>query len=372
MDKATSGAQDIAGFTALRGLAAWWVVLYHVRDHFLIYWPHWLDILAAKGYLAVDFFFLLSGFVIQLTYGHKIEARGPQVMRFWIKRLARIYPLHLLSLILVILYSAALVTSGRPLTPNYDMSHLWMQGLLIHNWSFTDHLAWNVPSWSISTEWGAYLLFPLWTVALQVRKKSSIFLCALLLLMAASLFGLYASRGYDYLGQNIMHYGLLRCLLQFAMGTIICIIWQRHGHRRGTSALAILTAVSLAVAAWLFSWSEILWLPLFWAAWLYAVANLSALLPRGGLMRFLVFLGDTSYATYLLHYVLFIYWKALFWTHAAPVPLWHLYAYASLLLLFSALSYYYFEKPAQHWVQGLWPGEKNPSLLAKNRERAGW
>ena len=365
MQKTAALPRDIAAFTMLRGLAAWWVVLYHVRDHFMMYWPNWFDHLAGKGYLAVDFFFILSGFVIQLNYGHKMEPRSGQWLGFWIKRLARIYPLHLLSLLLVIIYSAALITSGRPLTPNYDMSHLWMQILLIHNWGFTSHLAWNVPSWSISTEWGAYLLFPFWCLVLQGQKRRSATLICVLLISAALLCLLYAGQGYRLLGQNIMHYGLFRCVLQFAMGSVLCILWQRHGHIRGWGYASAAGAAMLGLMAYIWEWPEIFWLSLLWVLLLYAIASLTASLKPAYMMQPFVFLGDASYATYLLHYVLFIYWKALFWSADMQAPLWHLFAFMAVLLGLSGLTYVYFEKPAQRWVMNLWFVQKRPQGVAR-------
>jgi len=373
MDKpARAVPKDIAGFTVLRGLAAWWVVLYHVRDHFLIYWPDWFSLFASKGYLAVDFFFLLSGFVIQLNYGHSLGARPQQLLGFWVKRLARIYPLHLLTLFLVILYSAALVTSGRPLTANYNISHLWMQALLIHNWGFTSHLAWNVPSWSISTEWGAYLFFPLWSLCGQWQKRSSGTVIMMLALLVSGLYFLFAGNGYTQLGQNIMQLGIWRCIMQFAMGSLLCILWQRHGHARKPLYLVTITMVTTGLLALIFSLPEIMWLPLFWGLWLFIVASLWALMPSGPVLRVFIVLGDASYATYLLHYVLFIYWKALFWTANTVTPLWHLYAYGATLLLLSVLTYYYFEKPAQRFVQSLWFGQKPLPQASKKVERAPW
>ena len=362
--------KDIAAFTILRGLAAWWVVFYHVRENFMIYWPQSFAALVDKGYLAVDFFFLLSGFVIQLNYGDKIKGQAPQLWDFWIKRAARIYPLHLLSLGLVILYALALVISGRPLTANYDLSHLWMQFLLMHNWGFSDHLAWNVPSWSISTEWGAYIFFPLWALMGQWHKRPTLLLLLIVTLLAAGLYFLYAARGFSFLGKDIMHLGLWRCLAQFAMGSLLCILWQRHGQNRISAYGAVFFALMMAGLAHYFSWPETAWLPLFFTFCLYGAACFSAKLGRNSFTRALIFLGDSSYATYLLHFVVFIYWKALFWSGTGSAPLWHLPLYVLLVLAISVITYVYFEKPAQRWVWARWSARKNLPLVSKNPGQA--
>src|SRR3546814_20938733 len=67
----------------------------------------------AKGYRAVDFFCLLSGFVIWLTYGERLRERDASVVAFWQRRIARIYPLHLFMLVSATLLALALAATGR-------------------------------------------------------------------------------------------------------------------------------------------------------------------------------------------------------------------------------------------------------------------
>src|SRR3546814_12632267 len=89
---------ELRALTSVRGLAAWMVVLYHIRLSIAGLPEAWVDVFA-KGYLAVDFFFLLSGFVIWLTYGERLRERDASVVAFWQRRIARIYPLHLFMLV---------------------------------------------------------------------------------------------------------------------------------------------------------------------------------------------------------------------------------------------------------------------------------
>src|SRR5690242_9480168 len=81
--------------TALRGIAAWWVVIYHFRK-FMPVAPDspWM-LFAGQGFLAVDLFFVLSGFVLQINYGPSLNGFGAKEVRdFAVGRLARVYPLH--------------------------------------------------------------------------------------------------------------------------------------------------------------------------------------------------------------------------------------------------------------------------------------
>src|SRR5207253_1604119 len=81
--------------------------------------------------------------------------------RFFVARFARIYPLHAFMMAVLLLNPLAQLFSRAGLDDaRYDPSYFFLSLLMIQNWGFTGHLAWNIPAWSISTEWFAYFLFP--------------------------------------------------------------------------------------------------------------------------------------------------------------------------------------------------------------------
>ena len=89
---------ELRALTSMRGIAAWFVVLYHIRLS-VAGLPDAVVAVLAKGYLAVDFFFLLSGFVIWLAWHDRLRTGGlSRVPAFLLKRIARIWPLHLFLL----------------------------------------------------------------------------------------------------------------------------------------------------------------------------------------------------------------------------------------------------------------------------------
>ena len=151
---------EIKSLTTLRGFAASWVVLFHsipLMDQWL---PEakFLRPIVEHGHLAVPLFFVLSGYVIAMCYGGKLKTISiTKLFNFWTMRLGRIYPVHLATLLI------ALVLVGRQGWPTDD-GHTKLQFvenlLLIHAWERNLHLSWNYPSWSISSEWFAYLFFP--------------------------------------------------------------------------------------------------------------------------------------------------------------------------------------------------------------------
>jgi peptidoglycan/LPS O-acetylase OafA/YrhL len=206
----------------LRGLAALLVVFLHVP---------WLDEpwashitstqLVRNGYLAVDVFFILSGFVITSAYAGRI-ASGRDVRDFLVRRFFRVYPLHAAILLVIAGFEAgkllaclagaappgmtafAEATSGALLAANLAL----VQGLGI-----VGQAGWNEPSWSISCEFAAYVLFAgaVWGGLLRSRRALAAAAAAALLAYAA----MAVARGTLDL---TVGFGLARCLAGFALG----------------------------------------------------------------------------------------------------------------------------------------------------------
>lgn len=161
MSPASVRTRELVDLTALRALFALWVFAYHVNLH-AQFAPDFgpLAGLITHGYLGVDGFFILSGLILARV---DQQARQPaEILRFWGKRLARLYPVHLA----VILLLAAMFYGGLALgiaprqASRFSLNELAQHLLLVQGWGFSHHWAWNYQSWSISTEWAGYLLFP--------------------------------------------------------------------------------------------------------------------------------------------------------------------------------------------------------------------
>jgi Predicted acyltransferases len=212
----------ISSHVGLRGVAALLVVFYH--NYFLpnhLPFEDWNKFFA-RGYLMVDLFFILSGFIMLHVY-KEIRLNQDSYYDFFVKRLARIYPLHVVSLLgllcakilLFILYWI----DGKSAEAFWRVPGTWeafvAQLILIHSFLPTEP-GWNIPSWSISAEMFAYLLFPLVAVLLRryVRTTS-----ALMLLFSVSYYGVAASTT----GSLDVTHGSApaRCLAGFLAGMLI-------------------------------------------------------------------------------------------------------------------------------------------------------
>jgi len=352
-----SRTDELLPLTALRGIAAWWVVLFHLRRFLIPYLPAEAIALLARGNLAVDLFFLLSGFVIYLNYAARVTPDLASVGDFLFRRFARIYPLHLLVLAgFALWYGGAVMLGSSTLEaerPGYFLASI----LLVQNWGFTDTLGWNVPAWSISTELVAYLLFPAFLLLLAPARRGSATLVAALLVLAPTVQLFF--RLFDYPFPNaVPQTGLLRCLVQFAMGMLLCELWQRW---RGTPRLAaaMFALAALSAAAFVATGAPVV--PLAWAALILGLALAERRNPLG--WGPLVWLGQVSYATYLCHYLALVVFKYLFVEEGRPVPPALLLGYLTSVLLLSALLYHGFERPAQRRLLA-WRRERKAALPA--------
>ncbi len=339
---------ELRALTGVRGIAAWLVVLYHIRLS-IAGLPIPVRDVFAKGYLAVDFFFLLSGFVIWLTWSHRIAIGGfASIPRFLQKRIARIWPLHLFMLAATVVLALALRATGRA-DPQFVFAELPLHILLLQNWGFTHELTWNDPAWSISAEFGAYLLFPLLVIAVDWRRLPS---AALLAIAAALLVTLHLTMHADKLGADISRFGLLRCLVEFTTGSIVCALWLRWQDQLRAVPGAVTLTMVLAVC-WAAGAAETIVVPALFASVLMVLALTSGRRGNPCEGRAVHYLGEISYATYLSHFILWKAFKLALVSDATAVPTERIALYLGLVLASSVILYHLIERPAQRWLNRL-------------------
>ena len=347
----------------LRGVASVMVVAFHLFEAHAGGDPQ--KQIINHGYMAVDFFFLLSGFVIWLSWAERLRTGGWRVVPLFLrKRVARIWPLHLFVLGCAVALALLLLATGRHHS-HFEFNTLPLHVLLLQNWGFTDHLSWNAPSWSISAELGAYLLFPLLAFAIDWRRMPT---PAILASIVAFLFLLHATLAYNHaptLGTDIARFGLVRCLLEFASGSAIAALWLRW---RDTPILPALGAACVAVPLFM-AWAtrmlpETFAIPMAFAATLLALALTSGVKRNPLEITPLHYLGEISYATYLGHFMLFVVFKLAFVEDARAIPAALIALYLAMVFVSSVALYHLVERPAQRWVNQLkLPGRRREGKL---------
>lgn len=341
--------------TGVRGIAALAVLFYHIRDAMSGFASERVLSVLAQGYLAVDLFFVLSGFVLWWNYRDQFRDRGLRAASgFMVKRFARIFPLHIAILTAMLLFAAALLASGRDPNPAYPLAVLPAHYLLIQNWGLDPSLSWNVPAWSISTEWAAYLLLAVtggWLARLRIGPWSF----PLLVVGVAALLGVWFDmQGLASIGDDIPKTGLIRCLVEFGLGVMLCQWWSaRREQPRGTRVITGTSIGLAAVAALLFATGQPQPATIPIVMVVIVIFALQASVAARPLLsgRVAQWLGDISYAVYLTHYFLWVLFKLFFVDDLANVHPTAILGFVLLTLAVSHLLYRWLEVPGRRIAQ---------------------
>lgn len=213
-----------------RGICALLVALFHFPTASAISQSSFIG----SSYLFVDFFFVLSGFVIASSYGNRLS-QPEEVARFALVRFGRIYPLHVLMLaafagfeLLRLVLPQLHGTGAAPFTGGFDPRSLLANLLLLQGVGFEDHLTWNAPSWSISAEFFAYLLFA--GVVFIAGARAWVWFVAAAVTAPLFLLGFsthHMDVSYDF--------GFIRCLYGFSLGALLA--WFQHDSIAGARQL---------------------------------------------------------------------------------------------------------------------------------------
>lgn len=292
--------QRFEALDSLRGVCALIVVLYHypVASH--------LGHLAfvRGGYLFVDFFFVLSGFVIAWNYSGRISSTI-KLGEFLIKRFFRLVPLHLFILGLYLLVELVVwsrLPPGSPLgaTTGRTLEGLIRTATLTNSFGLESQSKWNQPSWSISAEWWTYVAFGL--LALGLGRWLKLGLIGMALLGTAICVGFHATL------HIVPDHGVFRCFMGFGLGALLATVYPAIQPR-----IRALGPVLLSIAEVLAILGVGIFVALshksgasFFAPLVFTLAVL-LFAAEGGVVsrmlhtRFLLRAGVLSYSIYLVH-----------------------------------------------------------------------
>ena len=282
-------------------MAAIMVILFHLQH---------LDLLSGSAFIAksdifVDFFFVLSGFVMTHSNFRKITDLG-SVRPFVIKRFRRIYPLHLFTLLLMLgfeLFRYGIDRFVVPLAnPVFAADKSFVSFLanltLTQSLHLFDRVTWNGPGWSISVEFYSYIA---WAVALVLLRKNVLLLYGL----AFSLLGWFIVLHNGNIIYNY-DYGFVRCLYSFLIGMLAYQVSHRvpmgfSNWQQSALELLLLVATVLAIRAFMHPQSWLM--PFLFAAVIIVFSRETGRISQWLASDRFEFLGRLSYSYYLNHTV---------------------------------------------------------------------
>ncbi|HEY0801769.1 MAG TPA: acyltransferase [Steroidobacteraceae bacterium] len=346
---------EIRALTGLRGIAALIVVWFHMKDALAqrgleIHVPLVLERLFFNGGHSVDVFFVLSGFILALTYRHWF-GEGISAEHYWKfmrRRFARIYPLHFVLLLSVASFVGVAHVWGLSTMhglDRFDFATLPQYLFLVQAWGpFLDGIGeWNPPAWSISIEVLAYAVLPAlaWISVREARRRW-------ILVAAAAGIGFYCNWLTPW--STCGFAGVSRGLTEFAFGVVSINLltggvarWLQTTLGSCASLAGLLIACSAVedtgfVVAFFT-------LPLLISL---CAQNAAARLFSWGPLHYL---GEISYSIYLGHFLFTaIIWRLLSaaWVNGSAASIAVSFVIANLLVIaFASLTYFAIERPGR-------------------------
>ena len=309
-----------------------------------------------EGFVGVSFFFVLSGFIIAYNYQKKLDEKKITKRTFWVARIARIYPLHWLTLFIAVALGNYTTESGTMDWCAHFFASLTLTNAYIPKDDY--FFSFNSPSWSLCCEQLFYICFPfLIPLTRNYRKLLRVFLLCVILGVAGMYFtptesikGLWYVNPVTRLPDFIL--GILLFQLYGYLKTKDITFWQ------GTFIEIVSIAVFLGFYLYaaeipkVYRYSCYYWLPV--AFILISFSLQKGIVSRLLSNRLLVIGGEISYSFYLIHLLVLLPYAE--WQKGSS---YHIGWYISVPVLFcvtillSLLSYYYFEKPMNKLVKTL-------------------
>jgi peptidoglycan/LPS O-acetylase OafA/YrhL len=294
----------------LRGVAACYVLSFH----FFIGTNNF----ASSGWIAVDFFFVLSGFVLcnSITFAGVSGRCGSKA--FIKKRIIRIYPLLIIALLVKLvlkigdyLLECATRNVGTSSAIQYHDIIFFALSFLLLQFLYPLSSTLLVPLWSISTEFYSNLLQLILGLTGSFRK---VFLCMLLGVIFIIVSGVFFDLNLDWSKSNTWLFGFGRALVGFNLGQIVWMLYQRNlGLRRSYLILISIIGFTLSVNVWFFAKQFILFpIYLFFGFLVMTFAKFKNPDEISKILFLLKVLGKTSYPIYLFHTIILDYYKTIF------------------------------------------------------------
>lgn len=349
---------------ALRGIAALAVVFWH--------WQHFFFQGALPGLLqtaqqpfysvfslfyqhggdAVALFFSLSGFIFFWLFGQAVARRELTGKQFFIERFSRIYPLHLATFAAVALLQMVYTRyAGNAFVyPYNDLYHGVLNVFLAPAWGLEHGWSFNGPAWSISVEVLLYAAFFL----LWRYSPFPTLISVLLIAIAAYVFP--------------AQYKISLGVLSFFCGGVGYMWVEALLQRAPARWVGIGLTMGCVVGWWLFDATQpLIKFALLFPLTIMAIAACHQLLEP--VARRLAWLGDISYASYLLHFPLQIIAALLadkfFPGRAVFYQPWTLLLYFAVLISVSLMCHRWFERPMQQWLRQFEGGRLTSGVIAR-------
>tara|TARA_Y100000590_G_C15677562_1_gene998600 strand:- start:617 stop:1672 length:1056 start_codon:yes stop_codon:yes gene_type:complete len=332
-----------------RGIAAFSVAIFHYRifydnnislvDYNAQKQPFYSIIffIYEYGWMAVQFFFILSGFIFYILYSERVKKNEITKLTFFKLRFSRLYPLHFITLLISVLIFYFYNQNFFSVKIEGDLKHLLLNLFLIHEWGFSEFRSFNEPSWSISIE---ALLYSVFFIVFSLKKND----------YAVTLVSIFLGIIVFFINKWIGY-----AMYCFFVGGLTCLIYKKIITNKKNLKLSFIASTFFIV-------TTIIFLNYTDNKILIKIATYTFLFPSiiinlmiiqvffNSAGKFFSIIGDISYSVYLIHFVFQIIVKLTMFNFGLKFNfnselIFLIYLFS--LYIISFLSFRYFEIPMQ-------------------------
>ena len=343
----------IEQLTFTRFIAAISIVVYHFAIGLFPFRLDGVSFLFKQANLGVSFFFILSGFVMIIAYGGKgkvpIDPR-----KFYLSRLARIYPAYLLALMILLVYMFVRRWS-------FTGTELFLGLFVLQTWIPAYALSLNAPGWSLVVEFFFYALYPLLFNRIYVKTGINKLIVPILVVWIGTqvFFNIMINspfyQGVQSNSHNLLYYFPLMHLNEFLIGNLGGLVLLKLNNKRDgyyTGLLLAMAAIIVILLRFPLPWSyHDGLLAVVFVPFLIVLSKDRGIISRIFSFKPLIFLGDISYGVYIFQVPVYYWTKGMLRVAGISNPYAIFYLYLIFLIGISGLSYEFIETPIRNRVK---------------------
>lgn len=310
----------ITTLTPLRGIAAILVVVFHSNLMLETFIPPGITGIVEEGWLWVDFFFILSGFIMMYVYGESFQTsiKWSGFIKYTGARFARVYPLNFITMLIALALAVYIRHIADGLDPFFDsMLNPWAapaSALFLQGMHLFDAAPLNTPSWSLSTEWWMYMIFPvLVPVFSNLKNRGKLILLSCIILGYYIVIYVISPMTMNFNGNFTLNlvadFGFFRCAVGFMLGMWLHEIYKAKSgfkiFKKDTLFLISFLGIIMGMHFHIHSMFIIV---------LFCLTILTAAYNDGFMKRILdtkplQLLGDWSFSIYMVHVlIIYVFW----------------------------------------------------------------
>lgn len=342
--------------TFTRFIAAIAIVIFHFGTDVFPFNHVLVASIFRSSYAGVSYFYILSGFVMIIAY-NKRAGVGIDKFQYYKNRFARVYPVYLLALLLIIVFY---IIDKRIFTG----TEIGLSVFALQAWITPYPLSLNTPAWSVSVEILFYILFPFLfdkvyhTISLK-KITVGVFLFWLItqVLFNTVLFSSYY-KAYPSTSHDLLYYFPFMHLSSFLAGNVAGLYFvKRANPTKGKNGILLLLLVATLITIYNVRIPvnfQVGALAVVFVPFIYYLSVNQGLTSRICKLPLFIFLGEISYGIYILQKPVFKYGREYIGHLGITNTATQFYCITLLLILVAAISYQYVETPLRKKIKNSW------------------